>query len=848
MPLTTFDQFFALATTSEHAPGGMRPFDYQRRLACGECGDRSQAAWLSGGADCRSLLIDVPTGCGKTAAVVMAWLWNRVHLQRADWPRRLVYCLPMRTLVEQTRDTVGHWLEALVSVNRLGVKPQEDLAWLRKNSPIALMGGEDAGPDQEQWDIWPEKPAIIIGTQDMLLSRALNRGYGMSRCRWPMHFGLLNNDCLWVFDEVQLMGAGLPTTSQLEAFRTLMKPERKCYSIWMSATVRRDWLGTVDFDSTGLGDPISLSERDESQLEAKLSASKPLEPLGVTTTVSHLADRIITEAGRSTGLTLVVVNTVGRARGLHQVIENRLPQDRSDLKPTLIHSRFRPRERSDKLATLRQAEGRPGIVVSTQVVEAGVDVSATVLFTELAPWASVVQRCGRCNRRGRDSDARIFWIDLDGDKELLPYEADDLERSRERLRGLSDAGLNRLRDVRLTEQDHPRSTHVLRRKDMVDLFDSTPDLAGNHIDIDRYVRDAEDRSVQVFWRLWEGGGAPPAKTPAAHRNELCPAPIGEFREFTKERAGKHQVWRWGYLDRKWDVVGTDSIVPGQMYLVHSSAGGYSTEVGWSVASPDFVEPATVPEDGATEEGNDDDPLSTMGSWQSIAGHTDDVYSELSSLIEALAPVDANALRVAARWHDWGKAHEIFQAAVRDACDGQERPSLWRKRSDVAKTPQTKKGARASGWWERYRRTGFRHELASALAMLQPSVQLPEEERDLAAYLVAAHHGKVRLSIRSLPNEKRPANGGRFARGIWDGDSLAEVDLGDGVVAPAVTLSLEPIELGLCQDPPFAGQRSWADRALRLRDDLGPFRLAFLETLLRAADERASARATDVGRA
>lgn len=53
----------------------------------------------------------------------------------------------------------------------------------------------------------------------MLLSRALNRGYAMSRYRWPMHFGLLNNDCLWVMDEIQLMGPGVPTACQLEAFR-----------------------------------------------------------------------------------------------------------------------------------------------------------------------------------------------------------------------------------------------------------------------------------------------------------------------------------------------------------------------------------------------------------------------------------------------------------------------------------------------------------------------------------------------------------------------------------------------------------------------------------------------------
>lgn len=155
--------------------------------------------------------------------------------------------------------------------------------------------------------------------------------------------------------------------------------------------------------------------------------------------------------------------------------------------------------------------------------------------------------------------------------------------------------------------------------------------------------------------------------------------------------------------------------------------------------------------------------------------------------------------------------------------------------------------KAEGTWKHYSRRHFRHELASALAaLLAPDGQIPDERRDLIAYLVAAHHGKVRLSIRSLPNETRPDSDGsgvqrRFARGVWDSDVLPETDLG-GVTAPAVTLSLEPMELGLCEQPPFAGQPSWAERMLRLRDAIGPFRVAYLEAILRAADMRASANA------
>ena len=181
--LNGFDHLFETAT-------GFSPHEYQARLACGERGSRNRNDWLNQGSACESMLIEIPTGFGKTGAVVLAWLWNRVLKQRDDWPRRLVYCLPMRTLVEQTLQNTQQWLDSLGISDEVGLH--------------VLMGGEDGG----EWDIHPERNAVLAGTQDMLLSRALNRGYGMSRYRWPMHFGLLNNDCLWVMDEVQLMGPG----------------------------------------------------------------------------------------------------------------------------------------------------------------------------------------------------------------------------------------------------------------------------------------------------------------------------------------------------------------------------------------------------------------------------------------------------------------------------------------------------------------------------------------------------------------------------------------------------------------------------------------------------------------
>ena len=190
-------------TFFQKAAGGAAPYPYQAAL-----GENGLPA-----------LLRVPTGAGKTEAVALAWLYGRRERPK-ETPRRLVYCLPMRALVEQTVERVEKWLDNLDMADEVGV--------------VTLMGGEP----RRQWYLKPEKPFVVVGTQDMLLSRALNRGYGMGYNMWPVEYGLLNNDCHWVMDEVQLMANGLPTSTQLAGLRGKLGTFGPARSTWMSATAR----------------------------------------------------------------------------------------------------------------------------------------------------------------------------------------------------------------------------------------------------------------------------------------------------------------------------------------------------------------------------------------------------------------------------------------------------------------------------------------------------------------------------------------------------------------------------------------------------------------------------------
>jgi CRISPR-associated endonuclease/helicase Cas3 len=777
---------------------GMKPYPYQMRLA-----DEGLPELLA-----------VPTGTGKTMAAVLPWLYRRrFHADQAvrqATPRRLVFVLPMRVLVEQTASVVRGWLTGL------GLEELVDCE--------VLMGGE---PRVAAWRKHPERDAVIIGTLDMVLSRSLNRGFGESRFVWPIDFGLFNNDCHFVYDEVQLMGPALATSRQLHGLREVLGTAAQCTSTWMSATVPEHQLLT--FDAPELRSRVELKPEDISGgLATRLAAHKRVLELPISDDkrFEREVSQVVADHHTAGTLTIVVLNTVERARSVFKALEAK----ELDAQLVLLHSRFRPGDRKTQadlaLADVTTVTGR--IVVSTQVIEAGVDVSASLLVTEAAPWPSIVQRAGRCNRDGQQPDAQLVWF---APASHEPYEKDDVLASTEALRQLDGALVTSqtLRDcvVAVTEEIHP----VLRRKDLIELFDTLPDLTGNDIDVSRFIRKSDELDLSLVWRSLDEEGLWAAETTSPGRDERCPVSVGAFKKVLK--AGGFKAWRYDHLAARWVLCASGEVRPGMVVLLDSATGRYTPATGWDPDSKVAVDAVAGAEPATDDESTGDDPASADGSWLSLKQHLADTEREIRKLLdgtanEGLTDAQRMAAVQAARLHDIGKAHPHFQQALKGTA------------ASAAEQAAIPDAVLAKGGSGRLRhkpdRPNFRHELVSALALLgEGSVALSSVvETDLAVYLVAAHHGRIRMGIRAMSDD---AVGNVL--GVHTGDQLPAVEMLEGEI-PMSTMDLSIMELGERN-----GRASWSARALALRDrpDLGPFRLGFLEAMVRLADWAASAQPT-----
>ncbi len=788
--LQSFDEFFKQATDQS-------PYGYQVRLA----------------RDGLPAVVQAPTGSGKTG-IVLAWLWRRLNgPERASVPRRLIYALPQRSLVEQVAAEVDRWL------GQLGLADQVALH--------VVMGG--AGATQWPWRRNMQRPAIVIGTVDSLVSKALNRGYGIGRATYPVDFGLVTNGAHWVIDEIQLCPESTTTLRQLAAFATSFGTAEPFGLTCMSATVPESLLRTVDNPVLADGDVLAINADERvGELAVRLGARRTVRRLAAQPGQAGDIAAAVAERHRPGTLTLVVLNTVDSARRVFAALPT------GDAERTLIHSRFRGHERQALARKVAESPGAAGhIVVATQVVEAGLDLNAALLATEAAPWSSIVQRAGRCNRTGRISDAQLCWIPP---ARHQPYEERDVAAAVAELQALEGeqvTGEDLLkRPVAVTEP----LIAVLRRPDLVGLFDTAPDLSGADLDVAPYVRDADELDAQLAWATWTseqadgrpaGDGRPAADVKAPPGVWRCRAPLGEVALLAK----RVPVWRIDQVRGRWTrVTPQERARPGEVLLVAAADGGYDPVTGFNPATRGTVADCPVldlsaePAAGAEDMFPADPASVAQRDWVSLRQHSEETRDQAAALVAALRPglpdAAARAVVSAAYLHDTGKSHKIWQDALCELAPAGDREKIEAGRP-WAKSAQEGR-LRFAG------NVAFRHELASLLLIDGPLRALVDGTADveLVRYLVLAHHGKLRVQVR-------------------DPDQISSrvlLGLEEGTAWPVPSLLGQPeaaltVDLGSFS---FGGDRSWTRTALSLRDRYGPFVLAYLETLVRVADWRASA--------
>jgi CRISPR-associated endonuclease/helicase Cas3 len=303
----------------------------------------------------------VPTGGGKTLSALAFALR---HAQ-AHGLRRVVVALPYLTITEQTvqayRAVLG--AQAVLEHHSQASEPAED-SWMRLAA--------------ENWDA----PVIVTTTVQLLESLFTNQP---SRAR-KLH--RLARSVI-ILDEAQTLPVHL-LDATLDMLRLLAS--RFGSTIVLSTATQPAFDLIPTFRGLAARDMVPEPERYYAQMQRVRYELRGA--LAWSDIAAEMAD---------CPQALAVVNTKADALALLDALEARGCQ------PLHLSTLLCGAHRRAVIAEIRRrlAAGRPCLLVSTQVVEAGVDIDFPVVFRAVAPLDSIIQAAGRCNREGRLERGRV---------------------------------------------------------------------------------------------------------------------------------------------------------------------------------------------------------------------------------------------------------------------------------------------------------------------------------------------------------------------------------------------------------------------------------------------------------
>ena len=367
--------------------------------------------------------VDIPTGLGKTS--VMA-LWLIALAEGANLPRRLAYVVDRRAVVDQATRFAEQLRRNVSSELAERLRLQDDGSGL----PISTLRGGFA--DNRDWLDDPTKPAIVVGTIDMIGSRLLFEGYGVSRGMRPYHAGFLGVDTLVLLDEAHLCPPFEALLRQIEDHRDEklgprpgsepVTPPFRLMSL--SATGRK----AVETPPEHVF-MLEKEDREEPVVHQRLTARKRLKVIELTDAPSLaecIANRAV-ELGAhpSQSRVLVYCNRRRDAVEVKRLIDKECKQRKkagelvAGHESELLVGERRVYERTALeswlethgfLSGSKAAPQTPTFLVATSAGEVGVDLDADHMVCDLVAYERMVQRLGRVNRRG--GEERTATVDV----------------------------------------------------------------------------------------------------------------------------------------------------------------------------------------------------------------------------------------------------------------------------------------------------------------------------------------------------------------------------------------------------------------------------------------------------
>jgi CRISPR-associated endonuclease/helicase Cas3 len=419
--------------------------------------------------------VNLPTGAGKTSVIV---IWLLAFIKNPALPRRMVYVVDRRSVVDQATAVVEKMVTNLSPEvnNALKAYTLEDEASLG----VSTLRGEFV--DNGEWIRLPFRPAVLVGTVDMVGSRLLFSGYGDGAYSRPKHAGLLGNDTIVIFDECHLVPAFETLLRNIGNAGGKLKP---FFAMTMSATS----------NST---DSISLSDDDlaNATLSQRLKAKKTVllreapQPLKVITNLA---------LENPPARTIVFVQSPRDVVDIADVLK------KQHSKVVALTGTIRGKERDElvdnpvfRAFTVSAEPTDAHFLVATSAGEVGIDLTCSRMVTDMSAAASLVQRFGRCNRFAEVKNAEIYVVFREAEVVKWQRTADlDFIKS---LR--SDASCWNLYQKRgqLAELSKPRSVVPTLEPAVLDVLSMTS--LHHTIDISNLLRGKESTShyVEIAWR------------------------------------------------------------------------------------------------------------------------------------------------------------------------------------------------------------------------------------------------------------------------------------------------------------------------------------------------------------